>query len=66
MSEPDSAKLKQFAERCFEAAWEGDVDSGDVQEWGIELGLLEQRKVNPDENEWGADELFFWVWNDKK
>ena len=58
-------RLREFAQWAFEQSFEGyDLDGGDVQDMGIKTGLLESRKVNPDENEWEADELYFPVWSD--
>ncbi len=40
--------LAEFAELCFQSAWEGnDVDGGDIQEWGVQLGLLVETKYDP-------------------
>ena len=52
--------FKQFTAWVFERVFDGlDLDGGEVQDKGVELGLLELRKVNPEENEWGSDELYF-------
>ena len=56
-------RLERFAEKVFEAAFEGlDIDGAQIQEWGVECDLLEERPVNPDKNEWGADTLYFMRW----
>ena len=45
--------------------WDGyvespsDIDGGDLHDLFVESGLVELRKVNPDENDWGEDHLYF-------
>lgn len=44
--------LREFARRVFRQSWEGiDVDGGDIQEWGSELGLLKSRPATRDDVE---------------
>jgi len=66
MSEPTA--LKEFASWAFDAAFEGcDLDGEEIQDKGVTLGLLEERKVNPENNVWGAEFLYFktsW-WHDE-
>lgn len=61
LREQEVQKLTLFAKWAFEQASEGmDVDGGDIQEKLNRLGLIEERAVNPDDNEYGSDTLYFW------
>ncbi len=56
----DREKCEEFVRWTVEKNLDGwDLDGGDVQDKLLELGLVEEREVNPEENEWGADRLFF-------
>ena len=68
MIETLEERLKKFAEYIFDSyCWEdcSEPDGGDIQDKAEELGLLEKRAVNPDENDYGADFLYFPVWEKK-
>ena len=58
---PDSLeeRLKKFAEYVLQ------LDDIDAQDKAEELGLIERRPVNPAENEFGADYLYFPIWRKK-
>ena len=59
----ENERLKKFAKEMFTRAFEGmDIEGDQVQEIAYGLGLLELRKVDPSENEWEADELYFPTW----
>jgi hypothetical protein len=56
-----NAKLLEFASWAFNIVKEGqDIDGGDVQDKFEELGLIEEKLTNPEDNEWGASKLYFW------
>ena len=38
--------MREFCRRVLQASWDGDVDSGDVSDWGLELGLIYSDKAN--------------------
>lgn len=60
----ENERLKKFAAKGFACAFDGmDWDGADLQDTGVELGLLELRPVNPDDNAWGADEMYFPKWS---
>lgn len=59
----ENRRLRAFVEYVMTEAWEGcDIDGGLAQDKAESLGLIELRIVNPEDNEWGADELYFLVW----
>ena len=43
--------LAEFAELCIRSSWEGlDVEGCDIQEWGVQLGLLVETKYDPEKH----------------
>jgi len=36
-----------------------DIDGCDIQDWMEGFGLIESLPVDPDDNEWGSDHLYF-------
>lgn len=54
----------EIARSLFEFLWDyvaegDDVDWRGVTEELLRLGLVEERVVDPDSNEWGSDVLYF-------
>lgn len=60
--EEENKKLKAFLDWLFEEIFEGSPEGCDIQDKAEEMGLLKLRKVNPDENDYGAEELYFAYW----
>lgn len=45
------AALAEFFNRCTESAWDGcNIDGSDVQEWGVDLGLLTKTQYDPEKH----------------
>jgi hypothetical protein len=55
-------RLREFAEHVMDDVWQGTADDGGIQDEAERLGIIEQRDVDPDENEWGAEQLYFLRW----
>jgi hypothetical protein len=59
--EAENVRLTQFGKWAFNMSCEAiDLDGADIQEKLTEFGLIEERAVNPEENEYGANTLYFW------
>lgn len=50
-SVPQVAALAEFFNCCTESAWDGSgIDGSDVQEWGVDLGLLTKTQYDPEKH----------------
>ena len=48
LKETAAAGLVEFFKRCMSDSWERcDVDGGDIQDWGVKLGLLVEVPYDP-------------------
>ena len=55
-------RMKKFIKWCVDSMWEdGDleIDTCDMQDELLRLGIIEPRPVDPDTNEYGCDYLYF-------
>ena len=58
-----SYRFKEFTEWVIQHTFDGmNLDGGDVQDKAIEMGLLEERDVDPDDNDYGSSTLYFMKW----
>lgn len=58
------ARMRKFVEFVLESTFEGlDLDGGATETEAASLGLIELRPVDPTDNEYGAEELYFPVWS---
>lgn len=67
-SRPLEERLKEFAEYVLASyCWDecAEPDGGDLQDKAESLGLIELRKVDPNENDFGEEELYFPIWSPK-
>jgi len=60
----ENTKLREFFETVFSDLWDLQGDGFDLQDTAERLGLIV--RVPADEafrDEWGADEMYVWIWN---
>lgn len=58
----ENRRLREFAELVMDGVWNGMSDDGHIQDEAERLGLIEERDVPREEDEFGTGKLFFLVW----
>lgn len=65
----ENKRLREFVEYVLASyCWDEceEPDGEDLQDKAELLGLIELRKVKPEDNDFGAEELYFPVWTPKE